>query len=275
MTISPSLPRIRLEVLLDKGAGELLPEEVYRLSGQGIWLEESNEGTLLKCYPDESEAVLSCLRSAGINVAHVSQAEEGPQDYAALTRRYFRPIRIENITVIPPWTKRRPDRRSIVIDPGMAFGTGRHESTRLMVKLMGSINMEGSSVIDLGCGSAILSLYALLCGAARVVAVDNDLDAVLSAGKNLLLNDTPDVHLVCADLLDLKGAWDVVLANLDIRTFARCSSHVKGFVRKSGYLVISGILGRDASKLISLFPGLQLLSVERRNSWRGFLFFNG
>ena len=119
------------------------------------------------------------------------------------------------------------------------------------------------------------SLYALLRGAATVMAVDSDLEAVLSARKNLALNGAEGVHLVCADLLDLRGRWNIVLANLDIRTFIRCSSHVKGFVREGGYLLISGILGRDGPALVSLFSDLKLLTTERKNSWRGFLFFNG
>ncbi len=89
----------------------------------------------------------------------------------------------------------------------MAFGTGRHESTRLMMKMMRDVDFTGKRVLDLGCGSGLLSLYARLKGAKYVYAVDNDLDAVLSAQKNVLLNEASGIELVCADLKDVRGRY--------------------------------------------------------------------
>ena len=123
------------------------------------------------------------LRTLKIATKDVLVTDEPEQDYAELTKKYFRPIQIEGLTILAPWNKTKRKGPRILIEPGMAFGTGRHESTRLMIKLMGSIDFKGKKVLDIGCGSAILSLYAALLGAKKVLAVDNDEDTVLSARK--------------------------------------------------------------------------------------------
>jgi ribosomal protein L11 methyltransferase len=154
----------------------------------------------------------------------------------------------------------------------MAFGTGRHESTRLMIKLMREIEFTGKSVLDIGCGSALLSLYARLKGAKHVFAVDNDLDAVLSAQKNVLLNETSGIEVVCADLMDVSGRYDIVVANLDIRTFAFSSGHIMGLLKKKGTLIVSGIIGREKREALRLFIPWEPVIEVRKNAWRGFVF---
>jgi len=292
-------------LLLRKGEEELLPEELYLLSGSGVWTEERKDGTVMvRFYPDDGGAFLQALRDSDLPILEVHSEQEELQDYSALTQKYFRPIRIENLTILPPWSKRKPGGPFLVIEPGMAFGTGRHESTRLMIKLMRSLDFRGAQVLDLGCGSAILSLYAALLGAERIVAVDNDLDTVLNARKNVALNEarndepsplTPAlspggarevwlprsnprgisrIEVVCADLADIGGSYDVILANLDIRTFTTHAPRVRAFAKAGASIIVSGILGRDRAKLISLFQSLELVRMDEKNSWRGFLFRN-
>jgi ribosomal protein L11 methyltransferase len=212
------------------------------------------------------------LRTLKIATKDVLVTDEPEQDYAELTKKYFRPIQIEGLTILAPWNKTKRKGPRILIEPGMAFGTGRHESTRLMIKLMGSIDFKGKEVLDIGCGSAILSLYAGLLGAKKVLAVDNDEDTVVSARKNIALNNTSAIEIVHSDLQQIKGAYDIVLANIDIRTFRATSTHIRILLRKGGHLVISGILGRDKKELLSLFNSLSCLRVEQKNSWRGFVF---
>jgi ribosomal protein L11 methyltransferase len=235
-------------------------------------MEEKNEVITMRFYPEDSDAFLRALKDSDLPVLEVHTEQEELKDYNALTKQYFRPIRIEGLTILPPWSKRKPIGPSLVIEPGMAFGTGRHESTRLMIKIMRSLDFKGATVLDLGCGSGILSLYAALLGAKTVVAVDNDLDTVLNARKNVTLNEARDIELVCADLTHVRGSYDVVLANLDIRTFTAHVPIVTAFTRPASKIVVSGILGRDRMKLISLFKPLELIRIEQKNSWRGFLF---
>jgi len=267
--------KTRIDILVKKGQEEVIPEHLYNLTGSGFWIEDREELTLLKCYPESVETFLQSLYSTDLNVIEVGSAQEEERDYGALTRKYFRPIRIGSLTIRPPWTKRQESRREIVIEPGMAFGTGRHESTKIMVKLMDQVDMKMKKVLDIGCGSGILALYAQLLGAREIVAVDNDMEAVLNAKKNIALNDTPGVKVVCADLQHVRGIYDVVLANLDIGIFTRHSEAVKRLVAPDGLLVISGILGREKKRLLSLFHRCPVIRMERRNAWHGFLLKRG
>ena len=267
--------KTRIDLLLEKGREELLPEELYLLSKTGVWTEEKKDGTVLvHFYPEDGDVFLGALEGSRFPVLEVHREQEELKDYSALTQKYFRPIRIEDLTILPPWSKRKPGGPFIVIEPGMAFGTGRHESTRLMIKLMKSVDFRGTQVLDLGCGSGILSLYAALLGATRVVAVDNDLDTVLNARKNASLNDTRSIEVVCADLADVGGSYDVILANLDIRTFTAHAPRVAAFAKPGATIIVSGILGRDRAKLIALFQSAEHIRMEQKNSWRGFLFRN-
>ncbi|HOE16030.1 MAG TPA: 50S ribosomal protein L11 methyltransferase [Syntrophorhabdaceae bacterium] len=264
--------RQRVEISVKKGAEELFPEEIYDpcLSG-GLWIEGTRNRSVIKAYPKDVGAFQDLLRRSGIMIYKIRIVKEKDRDYIGLTKRYFRPIKIEDVVVAAPWNRRRGNKKAIIIEPGMAFGTGRHESTRIMIKLMKGVDINGKEVIDLGCGSAILSLYAALKGAKRVVAVDNDEDAIASAKKNASLNDIANIRFARAGLEDVKSRYDVVLANLDIRTFSGHAQHIVKRLKRGGCLIISGILGRDARRAISLFPSLTLEREERKNSWRGFV----
>jgi ribosomal protein L11 methyltransferase len=264
--------RQRIEVSVKKGSEEVLPEEIYGacLSG-GLWIEEEKGKTVIKAYPEDAGAFQDLLRRSGITIKGIRIVQEKEQDYAELTKRYFQPIGIEDITVAAPWNKRRGKKMTIIIEPGMAFGTGRHESTRIMIRLIKDTDISGKDVLDLGCGSAILSFYAALKGAKRITAVDNDEDAIGSAKKNLSLNNIKNIRFTCTGLENVKGRYDVVLANLDMRTFSGHAQHIAKRLKRGGTLIISGILGKDARSALSLFPSLTLLRMEKKNSWRGFI----
>ena len=273
MTGVKKTARTRVDITVKKGAQELFPESFYEeLPASGIWIEEKGERSVIKCYPKNVNAFLKMLRTLKIATQDVFVVDEPEQDYAELTKKYFRPIQIEGLTILAPWNKTKRKGPRILIEPGMAFGTGRHESTRIMIKLINGIDMKGKKVLDIGCGSAILSLYAALLGAKNVLAVDNDEDTVLSARKNIELNNTSAIEIVCSDLRQINGAYDVVLANIDIRTFRATSTHILTLLRKGGHLLVSGILGRDRKELLSLFSSLSCLRVEQKNSWRGLVF---
>lgn len=264
--------RVRVDFSVPRGGEELLPAEIFDLCGNGFWLSEAKDSTQVTCYPPDAATLVEILKTCPVPVYSINTTAEDPQDYSELTRRYFRPIQVEGLTILPPWRKNKKPGLQIIIDPGMAFGTGRHESTRLMIRLMGSMDFTDKTVLDLGCGSAVLSLYARLLGARSVLGVDNDFDAAASARHNVALNKLDDVTIACAHLSHLRGAFDVVLANLDIRTFTSHGAGIADLVRPGGHLVVSGILGRDSRRLVELLGTLTLLSLERKNSWRGFLF---
>ncbi len=268
----PKTAETRVEIIAEKGAEELLPEETYSfLANSGIWVEEKGDDVLIKFYPKDVDAFLDHLRLLPLKVRKIAVEEEVERDYAELTKRYFRPIRIGDVTIAAPWNKPRGQGTRIVIEPGMAFGTGRHESTRIMMKLMKETDLKGETVLDLGCGSAILSLYAALLGAKKVLAVDNDPDAIDSAEKNIALNGVKNITAARSDLKDITGRYDIVLANLDIRTFTAFSEKIMGLVKKNGIIIISGVLGKEKEKVLDLFLPLVPVRAEKKNAWCGFV----
>lgn len=268
MIKKPSEKYYRLEIYLEKGAEELLPEKIYEHAKRGIWIEEDATASIVKCYPENIELFLSVLNDSGLKIKDVVIEEEMVPDYSELVRRYFRTITVSGVKIVPPWAKRVPQ-GSIIIDPGMAFGTGRHESTKIMIKLMQKIEIKDREVLELGCGSGILSIYASQLGARKVTAIDNDPDAVFSAEKNIKLNNIDNIQLACAALKDIKGAFDVCLANLDIRTFSNNIKGLRPLVKKNGHIIISGILKKDRRQILELFCEFTPLFQEQKNSWIG------
>jgi len=265
----------RIDLRLNKGHEELLPEEIYSMiSNSGIWIVEEKNDTILRVYPDDIRSFLDILYKSCIRPKEIIIRKEKQQDYSALTKKYFRPIKIEDVTIAPPWGLRKINGKQIIIEPGMAFGTGRHESTRIMIKLMGQLGFKGKKVLDIGCGSGILSFYANLLGSTKIISIDVDMNTVLSAKKNIMLNKTKVIELVCTDLQNIKGLYDIVLANLDIQAFTLYSNHIRGRIKKGGHIVLSGILTRNKKDIISLLHPMTLIREDKKNSWWGFVFRN-
>lgn len=260
----------RLTIYIEKGAEELLPEEIYDYAKRGLWIEEDKDSSIIKCYPENIELFLTALKDAGLKIKDVSIEEEEVPDYSEITKKYFKAITVSGVRIVPPWAKKIP-KNSIIIEPGMAFGTGRHESTKIMIELMQKIDFNNRSVIDIGCGSAILAIYASMLGAKTIIAVDNDSDAVLSAKKNIDLNKMGNIHLICAHLNDLNGSFDIVLANLDIRTLQIYAKKIGNYLKKDGVIIVSGILKKERKHALELFKGYKCIIEEQKNAWTGMI----
>ena len=248
-----------------------MPELVFT-DCNGIWVEEVGSDILIKCYPKALEPFLHFLSESNLPIKETRVIEEDAQDYAALTKKYFRPIKVSGVRILAPWQKSRDPGPRIVIEPGMAFGTGRHESTKLMLRMMNVIALKGKSVLDLGCGSGILAIYATLKGANRVMAVDSDPLAVEGSRHNFALNNMDFIGLACTDLADIRGTFDVVLANLDFDTFRKHGHAIAERLVQGGYLLVSGIEAQYADSLLPLFKGHTLVRTAKMNDWHAFIF---
>jgi ribosomal protein L11 methyltransferase len=265
------LPVVRVDIALRKGAEEALDAEFYALSG-GIWVEEQGASVLLKCYPTDSEAFLSYLAKSKPPLSRWKMVLEEEKDYVSVVRRLFTPVRVGDVTILPPWRKTKRKGPVIVIEPGMAFGTGRHESTRLMIGMMGTLDVKGRRVLDVGSGSGVLAVYARLLGAASVAAIDNDPLAVIAARKGFTLNRADDILLACAGPGTLKAKFDVVVANLDFDTFRKHGRDIVRLVDDGGYLIASGIEKQYAPQVTPLFEPMTPVRKKRLRDWYGFLF---
>jgi ribosomal protein L11 methyltransferase len=258
----------RVDLSVEKGVDEILPESILAECG-GVWVEESDGETLVRCYPKEPDEFLLHVRESGIAVKRSIIVREKLLDYAALTRKYFRPITVAGVIILAPWQKSKKRGPVITIDPGMAFGTGRHESTKLMLRMINRIDLQGQKVLDIGCGSGILAIRAAQKGA-FVTAIDRDPLAAAAAKHNSALNKLNNIMLACADLENLKGRFDIVLANLDFETVSKHYESLVSRVSNGGSLLVSGIEDQYRGRLLALFSEHTLIRKARMNDWHAF-----
>jgi ribosomal protein L11 methyltransferase len=261
----------RVDIHADKGTEEVLDAAFYALCG-GVWVEDEAWGVKITCYPADPDRFCAYVAGSGVPVRLLAREEEEEKDYVALVRRHFTPVKVGDLTILPPWRKPRKRGRTIVIEPGMAFGTGRHESTRLMIRMMDHVPIEGKSVLDIGSGSGVLAVNARLLGASSVAALDHDPLAAQAMKKACSLNNTPGILMMCADIAAVKGRFDVILANLDFATFGRRAAEIIRLAAGGGYLVVSGIEEQYAKGLPQLFKPLTLQRHHRLRDWHGFIF---
>ncbi len=174
------------------------------------------------------------------------------EDWSSSWKVHFKPLRVgKHLLVVPTWEEaaQLPDDLVIRIDPGMAFGTGGHETTRLCLELleqaMESCDTPSTpSLLDLGTGSGILAMAASLLGGGRILALDIDPDAVVVARENLALNELSDrVECGTAPLEALTENFDIILANILAEELVRLAPFLIDRLHSGGALILSGILG--------------------------------
>ena len=189
-------------------------------------------------------------------------------------KEYFKPAHIsDRIVVKPTWEEYEPAEGEIVIeiDPGMAFGTGTHETTSMCIKALEKYITPGASMLDAGCGSGILSIAGARLGAADVLGVDIDEEAVRVSEENFELNGTSDVCR--AEVGDVtKGVnyqADIVAANLMAELLCMIAGGLAAHMKKCGVLVSSGILNEKEEMVRSAFEnaGLTIIEVMHDGEW--------
>jgi len=225
--------------------------------------------TVLLAYFEAARGLEDRLRQAlsvvpGARLAH---ADVPAVDWLARYREGFRSFRAGGFWIAPCWdVPRSPVEPVLIVDPGQAFGTGTHESTRLCLDAMADLCRASppSSVLDVGTGSGILAVAAALRGARRVTAVDVDVEAVRCARRHAALNGV-DLRLVQADGARAvrAGAFDLVLANISAPLLRERRDEIVAARSGAGTIVLAGFLAEDAPDLARAYGGAGV--VERRD----------
>jgi len=168
------------------------------------------------------------------------------ENWATAWREHFKPIAIgERLMICPPWVECDPGGRKVLyIDPGMAFGTGIDETTRMCLEALECAVEDGCAILDVGCGSGILAIGALLLGAGFAQGVDADQVAVESAGENARLSGVSDrAVFACGNLADgVEGTFDVVCANLAADALLTLIPGIPRVLKPGGLFILSGII---------------------------------
>ncbi|MGS5085371.1 50S ribosomal protein L11 methyltransferase [Hydrogenophaga sp. A37] len=189
------------------------------------------------------------------------------QDWVRLTQSQFDPVEITpTFWIVPTWHEPPAAAREVIrLDPGLAFGTGTHPTTRMCLRWTARHGVEGQRVLDYGCGSGILAIGAAKFGAADIVAVDIDPAAVESTHLNARANH---VSLQSGLPDQAKGEFDVVLANILATPLKVLAPLLCGHVRAGGHLVLAGILSRQADELKEAYaPWISLSVSDEEDGW--------
>jgi ribosomal protein L11 methyltransferase len=184
------------------------------------------------------------------------------QNWGEEWKKYFKPLRVsKNIVIKPTWERYAPAGRDIVIeiDPGMAFGTGQHPSTRMCLEALEDIILKDRTiknwrVLDVGTGTGILGIACAKLGANKVVCVDIDKKATEIARENVAGNHVEDrVHIINRDVTTIREPFDLIVANLTVKILLRIRTHLMSLIENAGYLVISGIIDQHKNDIESHF----------------------
>lgn len=211
-------------------------------------------------------AMLSELKSADTNGAYgrleaeLSSIRE--EDWANNWKQYFKPVKIgEKLVIKPSWEEYENDGSRIIleIDPASSFGTGQHHTTRLCLELLEKSLKKGDRILDMGCGSGILSIGAMLLGAGSAVAVDIEENAAETAMENAVKNNiSPEkyktfygnilIDEALADKIDAK--YDVIAANIVADVLIAMKEHFLRYIKNGGILIVSGIIEERMHEVI-------------------------
>ena len=234
----------------EETAWELLDETMVREMPEDVlvkgWFSQEDRQNL-----ELLEARLAALKTQSVDIDMGTLAIEistaADEDWTENWKRYYKPFRIgSRLIVKPTWESYQPKGGDIVIelDPGMAFGTGMHETTNMCMILLEKYMQKGMCVMDVGTGSGILAIAAAKLGAEKVLAVDIDPDAVKVANENIERNDMQEnTHAELGDLVRMKAMeCDLAVANIVTDAVCTLALLLKQYLKSGGYFICSGII---------------------------------
>jgi len=278
MTTEPRFPFVLVDSTPEDA--DVLSYELFELGAQGV--EERDDSTLIKGAGGGKVTLVASFATeeeANNAIANLP-SEANPRleevvgdEWRDAWKEHFRPFTLSKGLVIrPPWEayEAKAGERVLELEPGRAFGTGLHETTSLVCQALSSheAELKGALVLDIGCGSGILSLAALVYGAGRCVCVDIDPDSVEVTRENAVRNAMSAViSASTTDVSQMREVGDVVLANIEARVLIPMAADLVRRVRPGGLLILSGILVPQKSEVLAAYKELELLSAPEKGEW--------
>lgn len=289
------------DLLMELGASGTMIEDRADIPDptkpHGIWeiidprlLDSMPEDVLVHAWYEPGEAFAATMDSLRLRLTELRNTEAGygsllaetkqvaDSDWAEIWKKYYKPFYTgKHLVIKPTWEPfdPQPGDRIIEIDPGMAFGSGTHETTGMCLSLLEEYLQGGETVIDVGTGSGILAIGAALFGASRVLAIDIDPDAVRVAKENVAHNQVDQVVSVQeGNLLDrVDEICDLCVANIISDVIISFAAPLCAHIRPGGLFLCSGIVSvrREEVKEALLAAGYEILKEETRGEWVAFV----
>lgn len=256
--------------------GELVDEQI---------LNAKRDTSKVSIFVPEEKSVTEYLafikeRFGALNIeAKISMDDMNEEDWSESWKQYYKPVPLGRVTIVPAWEDYTPTPEETVIrmDPGMAFGTGTHETTRLVIRLMQDEPLEGVRLLDVGTGSGILSICASKLGAKWCCAYDIDPVAVKVARENAKDGGCDNVTVGVSDLLrgvDLsEGKFDFCVANIVADIIIRMMPDIHNYVKDEAPIILSGIIEPRADEVRECIRacGYTVIKELKENDWLGIM----
>lgn len=273
---------IEITVTVDPELAEAVSEVLCRYIPQGVAIElgdgEAVESVAVRAYLAVDAEVEQRRREIEEALWHLSQIcpfseptyrTIADQDWMANFKETIPVLHLgQRLVIRPSWREYLPQEGEVVIelDPGVAFGTGLHPTTQLCLEAVEELVRPGQRVLDMGTGTGILAIAAARLGAAEIVAVDNDPNAVVATRHNARANQVDDrVRAVHGSLAETSGSYDLVLANILAPVLlAMIAEGLTSRVKRTGTLVLSGILEEQAQSIRKALHAAGMMAVEQR-----------
>ena len=247
-------------------------------------LEHKGNAAVVKAYFSEDdiedvlkyiEERLSELKEMGIDLGEGKLEHEKvyEEDWANNWKKYYKPAKVgEKIVVRTIWEEYEPQGEELVVtlDPGMAFGTGTHETTRMCIQSLEKYVKEDTTVFDVGCGSGILAIAAAKLGAKKAVGVDLDPVAVESSIENVKYNDLNNIEILYGNLVEvIEGKADVVVANILAEIICILTDDVKRVLKQNGFFITSGIIHDRVDMVVEKLEnsGFEVIEKNKDGEW--------
>lgn len=299
-----------VKIVIDKGAISTVEAILYSLDIKGLSIEdpddikdrdnnplawdfadinifkEGPDKAVIKCYLPDNDKVAEKVDFIRERLKEEEKAgfifkdyrleilDVNEEDWANSWKKHYKPMRVgKNLVIRPSWEDYEKKEGDIVIDmdPGMAFGTGTHETTRMCLEALEDIVKEDMEVVDVGTGSGILAIAAAKLGANKVLALDLDPVAVDSAKINKELNKVRQMEVKEGNMTDLvEDKADLVIANIIADVIIIIADDLKRILKKGGYFIASGIIDFRLKDVINKLEniGLTIIEAKNENDWR-------
>jgi ribosomal protein L11 methyltransferase len=258
--------------LLDADADTPDEQAIFGEPGEpppGVW-QHNRVSALFDSDKDASAILRNASAIIGLQQIPQHRIETlADNDWVRFTQSQFESIQISSrLWIVPTWhIPSNPDAINIVLDPGLAFGTGSHPTTRLCLRWLDTNLRGGESVLDYGCGSGILAIAALRLGAAHAVGVDVDLQAVIAGRDNAIANQVTNVRFYLPDDAP-QSSYDLVVANILTNPLRILAPLLAKATRSGGQIVLSGILEKQAQDVMNIYqPWFNLNAPIFEDGW--------